>query len=112
MISAAQLNKFITIEWETTTVNAVGTPTEGYQGMVKEKWAEMRVLTGGSEYGGEGTLPFTRVEFTIRYDEEVNYKCRIKYDHQYYEIGHIEEVGRKHFQRIKCVVWEGELSDG
>ena len=107
----SELNKVIQIYKETTTINAVGTPTETYQ-FFKQTYAKMFVRTGGSEYAAEGTLPFTRVEFTIRYDPGVNYKCKIKYNGQYYEISHIEHIGRKHFLKIQSVVWEGELENG
>jgi len=108
---ASQLDRLITIEKEQTTTNEVGTPTEGYC-FWKETNANVRVMTGASEYGTEGTLPFTRVEFTIRYDPAINYKCRILFDNQYYEIGHLETIGRKHWLKIRSIVWEGELSNG
>jgi len=105
------LNKEIIFEKETTSTNAVGTPVETYSFM-KQTWAKVYVYNGGSDYDIEGTLPFTRSEFTVRYDKNINYKCRILYEAQYYEIGHIETIGRNHFLKIRTVVWEGETENG
>ena len=107
----SQLNRVITIEKEQTSTNSVGTPTEEYA-FWKQTHANVRFLSGSSEYAAEGTLPFTRAEFTIRYDPNINYKCRILYDNQYYEIGHIQTIGRNHWLKIVSVVWEGELQNG
>jgi len=107
----SQLSRLITIEKEITTNNAVGTPTEAYS-FWKQCYANMSAKTGATEYSGEGALPFTRVEFTMRYDPTIDYKCRIKYENQYYEIGHIETMGRNHWIKIRCVVWEGENANG
>jgi len=108
--NANQLDKNILIEKETTTTNTVGTPTEGYA-TLKETKAYFRVLTGNSEYGDEGTLPYTRVEFVMRYDSRINYKCRILYDSQYYEINHLETIDRNAFIKARCVVWEAETAN-
>ena len=101
----SDLNKLITFEKESTTKNRVGTPTESYV-FLKTKYAELYVTGGASSYGADGTIPFTNDVFVIRYDEDINYKCRIIYNNQYYKIEHIEEVGRKQFMRIKTIVWE------
>ena len=105
------LNKQITFEKEVTTKNAVGTPTESYS-FLKQSYADVRVLNGGTEYTTESSIPFTRVEFTIRWDSDINYKCRILYDNQYYEINHIETLGRNHWLKIRSVVWENDTSNG
>lgn len=106
-----KLNKIIEIEKETTSVNEVGTPSESYEWM-KNTYADVRVRTGATEYSEHGALPFTRVDFTIRYDSDVNYKCRIRYDNQYYSIDHIESIGRNQWMKIRTLVWESELSNG
>lgn len=108
-MTSSELDKIINIERETTVINAVGTPTEEYS-FLKETYANIKVKSGSSEYTDEGTLPFTRVEFVIRYDKRVDYKCRINYKTQYYEIGHIEELGRKQWLKIRCVVWDDALN--
>ena len=108
---ASLLNRQITIEIEETTTNSVGTPTEGY-GLLKETWASVSTKSGDTSYTGEGALPFTKVEFVIRYDPRVNYKCRILFNTQYYEIGHIETIGRNHFLKLTSTVFEGEDQNG
>jgi len=102
---ASTLNKRIYIEKEVTTTNAVGTPVETYS-YLKETWASMRLLIGNTQFSQDGELPFSSTEFIVRYDDRIDYKCRIKYDGQYYRINHIHEQGRKDFYRILALVWE------
>jgi len=106
-MDASFLNKRITIYKETTSTNSVGTPTETYS-FLKKSWAGMRLLTGNTEYSQDGELPFTSVEFTVRYDPLINYKCKITYDSQDYKIKHIHPLGRKDFYRIIAIVWDEE----
>ena len=107
----SQLNKLITIEKENTTVNAVGTPTEVYL-LLRKVWANVYIKSGATEFNMEGAVPFTMVEFTIRYDPQIDYKCRILYENQYYHIAHIETIERKHWLKIRATVWENEYSNG
>ena len=111
MYNVNDLNRQIVFEKEKTSKNAYGTPVEGYS-FLKTAFANIRVLSRGSEYNEEGTLPFTRVEFVVRYDPMIDYKCRIQYENQYYEIGHIETMNRKQFLKIRSVVWENQNSNG
>ena len=99
------LNRNIIIEKETTSNNELGTPVETYS-FLKSTKAFMRVLTGGTKYNQSEAEAYTYVEFTIRYDATVNYKCRILYEEQYYKVNHIQEKERRRFQTIRCVVWE------
>ena len=105
------LKDLITIEKEVTTTNAVGTPTESYE-KIKDTRAFVKVVSGSTEYSEYGALPFTKTEFTIRYDKNINYKCRINYNDQYYSIAHIEMLGRKHYLLIRSGVWEGPEENG
>lgn len=100
----SKLDKHITIEKETTTKNALGTPTESYS-FLKETWAGVWLKAGNTEFT-DGALPYSNVEFIIRYDENVNYKCRIQYENQYYRINHIYVKGRNDWMRIQARVWE------
>jgi len=105
MISTSVLNRKIIIERESTSTNSVGTPIETYV-TYKNKYANVYVSGGSTEFTESGALPNTNIDFTIRYDEDINYKCRIKYNNQYYKILHIEEMGRKLAQKIRTIVFE------
>ena len=78
MISASTLNRKIIFEKETTSKNAVGTPIETYV-EYKNKYANVYVSGGSTEFGENSALPQTNIDFTIRYDSDITYKCRIKY---------------------------------
>jgi len=101
---AGALNNFITIEIETTTKNAVGTPIETYA-KLKDTWASIKYTSGGTQFN-EGEMPYTDVDFSIRYDETVNYKCRVIFQSEYYKILYIENIGRKDGMRLKCLRWD------
>ena len=98
------LNNYITIQKETTSTNAVGTPVETYA-KLKDTWATIK-YTGGTTQFNEGEMPFTDTEFSIRYDVLVNYKCRVLFNSEYYKILHIELIGRKDGMRLKCIKWD------
>ena len=104
---ASGFNRSIVFEKEDTTTNSVGTPIEGYQ-FLKESWANVRLLTGATQYTEDAGLPFSDIEFIVRYDEEIDYSCRIYYDNQYYKIKHIHTQGRKDYTQIRATVWENE----
>jgi head-tail adaptor len=99
-MQSAILNRYITIEKEVTSINAVGTPVETYSEL-KKTYATIKYTSGGTEFN-EGSQPFTDTEFSIRYDILVNYKCRVNFDNEYYKILHIELIGRKDGMRLKC----------
>lgn len=99
------LNKSIVIEKETTTTNDVGTPKETYV-FLKETWADKVPKSGTTQYNENGQSPFSTDDFIIRYDDRVDYKCRIIYDNSYYKIEHIEKLGRNHWIKLQCIVWD------
>lgn len=100
-------NSYIVFEKEVTSTNTIGTPVETYS-FLKESWANFRFTGGSTQYLQEAGLPVTDCEFTVRYDPDIDYACRIKYDNQYYRISHIFTDGRKDYTRIRAKVWEVE----
>ena len=101
------LNKNIIFEKETNTVNSVGTPVESWE-FFKESYASVRQIAGTTEFSEMGALPYTNVEFMIRFDDRVGYHFRVLYNDEYYKIKHITVDGRKDWQRLQCIVWEDE----
>ena len=74
----------------------------------KNTFADVWVQAGGTSYQEEGAEAFTRVTFTIRYDKDINYSKRIKYNGQIYTINHIENVDRNHWMKIISVNWQDD----
>lgn len=99
------LSNLIVIEKETTTKNAVGTPKETYE-FYRECWADKVPKSGTTQYDTTGSLPFSTDDFIIRFDKEVNYKCRIIYNNNYYKIEHIDYIGRKQWMKLQLIVWD------
>jgi len=102
---ASLLNKQLVIEIEATTTNRVGTPTETYE-FLKETWAQKVQNNATTQYDPIGQVPFSGETFIIRFDEEINYKCRVIYNNNYYKIEGIDFIGRRHWMKLKCIVWE------
>ena len=102
---AARLDTQITFEKETTAPNSIGTPVETYT-TLKTKWAT--VTYGGGRTFGDlyAERTYTDTIFTIRYDAEIDYKCRILYNSSYYKIEHIEVLQRKRGMRIRTTMLE------
>ena len=102
------MDKFITIEQETTADNAVGTSAETYT-TLRTDFASIKNTFGNTDFE-EGAHAFTRIEFSLRWNSDMTganrYKRRILYDGQYYKIVHSEDIGRKDGIRLKCVLWD------
>ncbi len=101
---AGALNKRISIEIEVTTKNSVGTPIETYTEL-KKTFASLKYITGGTDFN-EGAQANSSHDFSIRYDSEVNYKCRVVFEGEYYKILAIELIGQKDGMRLRCVKFE------
>jgi len=101
------------LKYQITFKKEKNTAEEGYAEekswcFFKETFADVFIKAGGTNYAEEGPRAFTRVLFTIRYDEDIDYSCRIWYNDQMYMINHIEVVDRRHWMRIESVAWEDE----
>lgn len=104
----AELNRWIKIEKATVAKGSIGVPKETYTDLF-ETWAG--VSYGGGSLNSDNAGENVRVDaiFTTRFEDQVNYKCRIFYEMQYYKIDHIEIIGRNEGLRIKTVRWTEEV---
>ena len=103
---AGMMDKYIKLEVETTTKNDVGTPTEAYT-LLRYVYASVKYPKGGALFE-EAAHPFTDTHFTVRWMSDINYKCRVFFEDEYYKILHIERLGRKDGLRLKCILWDSE----
>jgi SPP1 family predicted phage head-tail adaptor len=103
-MQSAILNRLIRIDIESTSVNSVGTPEETYT-LLKECFATIKYNTGATQYN-EGAQAYSDIDFSIRWDSRINYKCRITYENVNYKILAIEYIGRKDGIRLKCIKFE------
>lgn len=103
----AELNRWITIEVETTAKNTLGTPTETYVDY-KSTWAGVSFLGGKTFTDQAGENVQSDAVFTLRWDENISYKNRIVYLGQIYKITHIEPIGRRDGIRLLTLNWSDE----
>lgn len=106
-MNANNLNKRIIFRKEVVTTGSIGTPEETPE-FLKHSYANVRVLGGGTQYSEDGELPFNNIEFTVRYDEDINYDCLIEYEEQFYKIKYIDKNKRSGWIKINTIVWEDE----
>jgi len=98
------LNRLITIEKSTMGKDAVGAPTSVYE-EVSTVWSSMFIRSVDTRYTTEGALPVSTTEWTIRYRNDVDIKCRINYEGNYYKILSVEKVGRKEALKINTILF-------
>lgn len=98
------LNRKITIEKSIAGKDSVGAPTSEYS-LLTDVWANMFVRSVDSRLMTEGTLPISTVEWNVRYRSDVDIKCRIKFEGDYYKILSVEKVGRKESLKITTVLF-------
>lgn len=84
--------------------NSAGTPIETFK-FYKYTYAGMRVTSGNTENNALGLLPYTNVEWTIRYDPVIDYRIQIKYYNKFYKVEHIQILGRKAWMKILSSVY-------
>ena len=105
---SSELNRWIAIEKATNAKGATGVPTDTYAALY-ETWAG--VSYGGGSFNKDNAGSNVRIDatFTLRYDSEINYKCRILYESQYYAIDMIEIIGRNDGLRIRTIRYTEEV---
>ena len=107
-----RFDKRIDIEERANTVSTGGTPKKTPWDIIRNCAANVFVSSTGAEETDEGVLPYQKVEFTIRYSGLVNYKCRVVYKEQHYNIDALETIGRDHYLKITSIVFPGDLTNG
>lgn len=106
---SAELNRWITIEKSVKSKEAtIGSPKKTYATLYST-WAGVSYGAGSFNKDNAGSNVRVDAAFTIRYDQDVNYKCRILYENQYYEFDHIEIIGRNEGMRIKTILFVEEV---
>lgn len=98
---SAKFDRNIRIESKTKSTNSVGVPTYTYS-FLKSKRASVDYGGGRMSVGEYAQRVQTDITFTIRFDSDVDYSCRIIFNNSIYRIEHIEVIGRNEGQRIRC----------
>ncbi len=103
------LNERILLEQETSSKNAIGTPTESYVSY-RYTYANVKYGGGGTEYNEIGDNSYTHTEFTIRYNPDINYKFRVNYNNACYKILHIERIKKNEGLRLVTIMFDEDGS--
>ena len=91
---AGKLDRRITIESATLSVNAVGESVKAWA-TLDTVWAGVSALSGKEYVGAAQVVGEEQLIFRIRYRTDVTLHNRIIYNSEEYDIQHIAEVGRR-----------------
>lgn len=98
---AGLLDKSIEFEIKTETKGSFGSRTPDWV-FYKRFKASVTINVANSYSENTGEIVNYVTTFIIRYDKNINYKHRIKYNDNYYKIRAITELGRKEGLVIKA----------
>ena len=100
-------DRLITIQRKTTERNAVGTPKNTWA-FLKSKFTHVQYQRGNTTGGDHGEQTTTDAVFTIRWDPDIDYNCRVMFENKRYRIRHIEHVGRMEKMRLLTLMTESD----
>ena len=96
-----QLDSRVTLKMYTQTVSGNGERIDTWS-VYGTVWA-LKEYTGASEaISDDMSLPDNRVNFYIRYNENVNEKWRVNSEGKEYSINGIQEIGRDVYMMLQC----------
>jgi SPP1 family predicted phage head-tail adaptor len=98
------LGKFdrkILLQRVTTSKGDTGQNIEDFA-TYRELWARLSYEGGGQNFQSQKETATNIVKFWIRYDQGITEQMRIYYNECYYDILHIEELGKKKFLILKA----------
>jgi SPP1 family predicted phage head-tail adaptor len=92
--------------------NAAGTPIESFK-FYKYTYAGIRSLSGDLQNDpAPGTTHNQVVEIVLRYDELIDYNCKIVYAKNTYRIDYIDPEARKGFLKLRCMTYNEIIDAG
>ena len=107
-MEAGKLDRRITIQTLTATRGASGAQKRTWATLVTV-WAEINYKAGGEVYEAKEKTAINKVKFRVRYLSTITETERILYDSNYYDILHIEVIGRNRYMILtaeKKSVWQ------
>jgi SPP1 family predicted phage head-tail adaptor len=96
-----KFNRKILIQKVTVTTGETGQPVETWT-TYREKWARLTYESGLERFEADKETAVNVVKFWIRYESTITEQMRVYYSGCYYDILHIEEVGRRQYLILKC----------
>lgn len=99
---AGQLDRRIRIESFSETTDDFGQKTKSF-GTLANVWAKVVEKVGNEGENGDMISATKRVDFFIRYRDDINERMRIVYNNETYKIHAIQLAdAREAFQMIRC----------
>lgn len=101
MIAAGTLDRKITIERATTTLDDAGTPSETWATVATLR-AALTTNAADEAIAGSGAVATTTLTFTTRFFDGLTLADRVTYDGTAYNLKEIIEIGRRRGLTLKC----------
>jgi len=99
---SGQLDRRIVIQGYTTTTDAFGEVVKSFTTLATV-WAKVEEKSGKEGEDGNQIVASKKVEFFIRYRNDINEQMRIVYNNNTYKIHAIQSAdAREAFQMIRC----------
>lgn len=103
---AGKLDKVITIERVTTTVDEYGTPVEGWATVATVR-AQIMQATTEEFMRSFGVSSETAVVFRVRHLDGITLADRVTYNGRHHDLKEIKELGRRQGLELRCVATGG-----
>lgn len=102
---AGKLDKIITIQRFTSTVDDFGTPIEAWTDVATMR-AQLIQTTTEEFMRSFGQSSETAAIFRIRYLNGIGTTDRVSFSGQLYDIKEVKELGRREGLDLRCMAWE------
>ncbi len=100
---AGDLDRLITIEQPTESVDAYGAPTQTWATLA-QVWAQVKPVRGSEYFAAQQMNARVDAVFRVRYRTDLTTKMRISYNSETYDIQGIIEIGRREGLELMAVV--------
>ena len=93
-MNIGKLDRRIELEQNTATQDTFGQAIDQWESLGK-RWASVAYKGGGEQIQADEQVAVQRVEFTIRHEEGLTARLRVRYQGQVYDIEAVAEIGRR-----------------
>ena len=100
-IKAQSLRRRIRVEQKVSTIDSVGGEVITYT-LRSVLSARVRYLTGRERVAAQQVTPFAEIEFLVRHRPDLLLTDRVLWKSVYYDVVHLDELGRNVGSRLLC----------
>ena len=99
-MKAGELDRYITIQYPSTTKNDYGEGDADTWTALANVWAKIEYMGGSEGTEAAKVTAVNKIVFTIRHRTDIEVNYRVSYGSKYYYIQYIEEINRREGLRL------------